>query len=457
MSILIKRARTRRSVLRGFVGGSAVSVALPFLDCFLDDNGEALAAGGAIPVRFGTWYWGMGHTPGYAIKDRASVGEIEFLEECKALIPHRQHINYFSGFNTPLDGRSNAVHKTGWVATRTGAVPPSGDEIVSPTLDLLIADAIGGGTRFRTIDATSTGNPANLYSARSTFGRAAAEISPAALYARLFGPGFVDPNSGEFKPDPKVLALKSVLSGVDEESKALIKSLGAVDQARLDEYFTSIRQVENQLALQLEKPPANANCKVPRAPADMDAVANRRANSVEIDAVLETHRIMTDILVMAIACNQTKVINLVYSDNFSRLRRAGETYTHHTLTHEEPTDVKLGYQPTAFWFNCKSMEAFAGFIDAFAKVREGAGTLLDNMLIFAGSETSYARIHSVDNIPLMTVGRAGGRIKSGLHVPGSGDPVTRVGLTCMRAMGLNIDAWGAKSLRVTKPIGEILV
>ena len=455
MSILIKRQQSRRSVLRGMLGGGAITVALPLFDCLLNDNGEALAAGGAIPVRFGTWYWGMGHTPGHAVNEKAELGEIEFLEECKALIPHRHYINYFSHFSTPLDGHSNSPHRTGWVASRTGVVPPVGDEILSSTLDILVADAIGGGTRFRNLDVTSTGNPVDIYSGRSTFSRAAAEASPVGFYARLFGADFVDPNRGEFKPDPRVMVEKSTLSAIAEESKTLIKSLGAVDKARLDAYFTSIREVENQLALQLEKPPANEMCKVPTAPADLEF--DRRASGVEIETVMATHKIMTEMLVMALACNQTRVFNMAYSDNFSKLRRAGETYTHHVLTHEEPSDVKLGYQPTAFWFNCKSMEACADFISAFAKVREGAGTLLDNVLIYAGSETSYARIHSVDNLPMMTFGRAGGRVKSGLYIPGNSDPVTRVGLTCMRAMGMPMEEWGVKSLHVTKPISEILV
>ena len=62
MTILIKRQIARRSILRGMLGGGALSVALPLFDCFLDDHGEALASGAPIPVRFGTWYWGMGHT-----------------------------------------------------------------------------------------------------------------------------------------------------------------------------------------------------------------------------------------------------------------------------------------------------------------------------------------------------------------------------------------------------------
>src|SRR4051812_14796644 len=50
----------RRRILKGILHGSAVSVALPFLDCFLDGNGEALASGAPIPTRFGTWFWGCG-------------------------------------------------------------------------------------------------------------------------------------------------------------------------------------------------------------------------------------------------------------------------------------------------------------------------------------------------------------------------------------------------------------
>ena len=455
MSILLKRPNTRRSVLRGMLNGGAVTVALPLLDCFLDDHGEALADGAPIPTRFGTWYWGMGHTPGYAVKPRTALGEIEFLEECKALIPHRAHINYFGGFNTPLDGRSNYPHESGWIGSRTGTVPSRNGEVPAPTFDLMIADAIGGGTRFRTLDATSMGNPKETYSARGTFSRADAEVSPVALYARIFGPDFADPNKGQFKPDAKVMVRKSVLSGINRESQKLMQSLGAMDQARLDEYFTSIRQLENQLTLQLTKPAPAEACVVPPAPPN-NAI-ERAAFAVEIDTVQATHRLMTQLIVMALACNQTRVFNLVYSDNFSRVRRAGETYTHHVLTHEEQADPKLGYQPTAFWFNCRSMDACAEFISAFANVREGAGTLLDNMLVFAGSESSFARIHSVDNIPVMTFGKAGGRIKTGLHVVGNGDPITRVGFTLMRVMGMPIDEWGAKSLRTTKPIGEILV
>ena len=79
MSILIKRPAPRRALLRGMLGGAAVSVALPFLDIFLNDHGTALASGAPLPLRFGTWFWAMGHTPNQAI--HADPKELVFLEE----------------------------------------------------------------------------------------------------------------------------------------------------------------------------------------------------------------------------------------------------------------------------------------------------------------------------------------------------------------------------------------
>jgi hypothetical protein len=96
----------RRSLLRGMLGGGAVSVALPFLDCFLNTNGTALASGAPLPVRFGTWYWGLGLTPNNAVAERTStVKGIEFLEQTAALKPHEDYINFYSQFNMPLDDR----------------------------------------------------------------------------------------------------------------------------------------------------------------------------------------------------------------------------------------------------------------------------------------------------------------------------------------------------------------
>ncbi|MGE4064442.1 MAG: hypothetical protein AB7E79_13830, partial [Rhodospirillaceae bacterium] len=103
------------------------------------------------------------------------------------------------------------------------------------------------------------------------------------------------------------------------------------------------------------------------------------------------------------------------------------------------------------------MENWAEFVKAFAQQKEGDGTLLDNVLIYALSDISYAKIHSLDNIPMFTAGTGGGKIKTGYHIQGNGDPGTRLGYTLMKTMGLDIKSWGTLSNTTSKEIGEILV
>ena len=274
------------------------------------------------------------------------------------------------------------------------------------------------------------------------------------LYNRIYGPEFADPNKADFTPDPGVALRKSVLSSFTEQTRDFAKGLGAADRQRLDQYFTSIREIENQLALQLQKPEPNLACVLPERPTEQgtDKIASAR----EIDVVTETHKVMAKILAMAVACNQTRVFNMVFTDNFANVRRKGETYTHHLLTHEEIMDDQLGYQPLSFWFNQRAMEGMADYIEILESIPEGDGTLLDNCLVFASSETNYARLHTIDGVPCYLIGGAGGRVKTGMYVSGGGDPITRVGLTAMQVMGVPVSKWGTKSLATDKTVTEIL-
>ncbi len=440
---------SRRSALKGLVNGAVVTVALPFLDCFLNNSGTALASGAPLPVRFGTWFWGLGFNPGRGVSKKTGAG-IEFLEECQPLVPHRDYINYFSNFNTPLDGRVTLVHFTGWVGCRTGSVPQQVTDIPAPTIDVVVADQIATGTRFRSIDLTATGNPRDSYTARSTGSRNSAEVAPLSMYAKVFGPEFADPNSATFTPDPKLMARQSVLSAVGEHRQNFMKTLGAADKARMEEYFTSIRQIEQRLDLELQKPAPLEACIKPSNPGEQQV-------GTELETVLNVHKMQSELLALAVACNQTRVFNMLYSQALSTLHRRGEAFIHHTLTHEEPEDPKLGYQAQVAWYNVKSFEAMATFINAFKKIKEGDGTLLDNVLIFANSDTNYAKMHALDGIPVMLIGKAGGKIKTGYHITGNGDPISRVGLTAQQAMGMNVSKWGTASMQTSKPISELLV
>jgi hypothetical protein len=440
---------SRRAALKGILGGGAVTVGLPLLDCFLDANGTALAAGGRLPLRFGTWFWGCGMTPPRWVPQKLGAN-YDVPIELKPMEPFKDQITVLSGFKAMLDGRSNFPHTSGNISIRTGTAPNKPDEFENPTIDVLVADFLGTGTRFRSLEVTATGDPRHSYSSRSAGARNASETSPVALYTRIFGPDFQDPNAADFKPDPKIMLRQSVLSAVTDHRDRFMRSLGSADKARLDEYFTSVRQLEQQLQLQLQKPPPAEACAVPKKPAETPV-------GTEVGQAVANHELMAQLIAMALACNQTRIFNVVFSDSASSLRKAGSSTTHHQLTHEEQVDNKVGYQPEATWFVEQSMSAWGAFLRILASIKEGDGTLLDNLLVFGHSDTQFAKTHSVDGIPVMLAGRAGGRLRTGIHVDGNGDPISRIGLTVQQIMGVSVDRWGTGSMQTAKPVSEILI
>jgi Protein of unknown function (DUF1552) len=437
----------RRTVLRGMLGGVSIGVALPFLDVFLDTNGRALAGTTQrIPVRFGTWIWGCGFVPERWVPS-ATGADYKLPPDLEPLEPYKSKIAVFSGYDVKLDGVPNKPHITGCLGLRTG-IPVPNETVRAPTVDVIIGDAISKGTRFSSIEVSTSGIERS-YSYRAAGSPNPSEVSPLALYQRIFGEGFQDPNAASFKPDPSTMVRKSVLSAVAEDRQRLMRTVGADDRRRLDEYFGSIRHLEDQLALQLQPPARVENFTKPLPPADT------AADSM-IDNVMATHRVMAGLLAKSLQCNQTKVINVLLSDTTSNLRRAGSTTTHHTLTHEEPVNPALGYQEQVGWFAQQSMVAYREFLDAMAAIPEGDGTLLDNCLFFAHSDCSIAKAHAVEGIPMIVAGGAGGRVRTGFHMAGRADPATRVGLTLQQAMGLQVEKWGVQSMETNRTITELM-
>lgn len=440
----------RRRVLRGMLNGGAVTISLPLLNCFLNGNGTALAAGGPMPVRFGTWGWGLGMAANIFVPKKTGPN-YELPEEITSLAPIRDHINLFTNVTAYRDTYENLCHYTGWVINRTGAAPKDSNDIPGETIDVTIANQIGRTTRFKSLTATATGDVRNTYSYENSNTPNAPEWSPVKFYTRLFGPEFPDPNAENFTPDPRVMVRKSVLSGVMDETQSLMKQVGAEDRARLDQYFTGLRHLEQQFEQRLTKPEPIAACRPGEGPADDPMMG------YEEEAVAARHRMMTDLMVMAIACDQTRVFNMTYSNASSSTIKPGYEKPHHTTTHEEPVDEKLGYQPTASWFTRRAMESWAYYVDAFTKIKEGDGTLLDNVFIYATTDHGYARVHSLDGLPAFTAGRAGGRVKSGQHIDLGGTAGTRIGYTALRLMGVDTPSWGTKSNNTSQEVGEILV
>jgi hypothetical protein len=444
----------RRSVLQGLLGGTAVYMGLPALDAFLNTNGTAYANGAPLPVRFGTYFWGLGLTDTPAGGTRwvpTKVGPgYEVMPELQAIASLRDKVSVFSGFRVIGDGRANLVHWTGHAAILSGVAPATASRFDGPSFDTKVADAIGTGTRFKTIDVdASVSRTPVSYSTRTGSTFASPDATPLALYTRLFGPGFQDPNSDNWKPDPSIMLRQSVLSAVTEQRHALMKGLSKADQLKMDQYFSSVRDMENQLAVQLQRPEKAESCVKPQAPEELPRAAS-------VDVVNQNTRIMAKLLAMGLACNQSRVFTFVHTSGASETYLAGQSKIYHQITHDEPTDAELGYQPETSKIAGQVMEGLGIFLSELDAVREGDGTLLDNSLVMAFSDTGYAKIHAIENIPIFFAGRAGGRHKAGQHIAGKGDAVTRVSLTAMQLAGAPVGEFGAGSMKTTNPISDVM-
>ena len=117
-------ALDRRLLLRGAFHGTAVTMALPLLDCFLDGNGQALAdTGKRIPTRFGTYFWGCGLTKELFVPKTVGAN-FETTQQLASLEPYKKKISVFSGLRAVVDDNPNFQHWSGLAAITTGIAPP---------------------------------------------------------------------------------------------------------------------------------------------------------------------------------------------------------------------------------------------------------------------------------------------------------------------------------------------
>jgi hypothetical protein len=440
---------TRRFLLRGTCQGAAAVMGMPFLDCFLNSKGQAQTNGRPLPMRFNTFFWGCGLTASLWIPKTAGK-DWEMTVQLKPLEPYRKKLNVFSGLRVPLDSKPNGQHWSGLAAANTGIAPFRSGEFESKTIDQQVAEVISKGVRFRSVAASSSGDPRQSYSSLGGTNLLPSEPTPFSLYTRLFGPGFQDPTKGDWKPDPRIMLQNSVLSAVAEDRHRIMQNLGASDQARMDQYFTSVRQTEQQMEAELQRPNIEAKVSIPEAPSGDLAVNNASPNLRVITPL------MARLGAIALATDQTRVFNLSVSSPQNAMFVPGDPLGFHQSTHEEPVDPKLGYQPRVHEYNVASMELFASFLKELDAIQEGDGTLLDHSVVMAFTDQAYARIHSVDGLPILVAGGAGGRLKTGYHIAADNSPVSRVGLTLQKALGVAVDSWGKESLQIRTPYTELL-
>lgn len=411
----------RRDVLRGVLGGAAFTVGLPWLE-------STARASDGFPKRFVVWVWGNGNRPDQWTPVDEGHG-FTLSPELLPLAPQHEKISVLTGLSVLYP--NNVPHWSGIGGLLTGAEVGGNDEdwlVNSISLDQQVANAIGGDTIYRSLQVgVST---ANAFSWNGPNAQNPAEVDPLTLYNRLFGPTFVEPGS-EGVVDPALGFRRSALDAVLEDLNRLSGKVSTADRARLDQHTTGIRELEGRLARLELDPPSYEACTRPPQPAEVyPDVAGR-------PQLYARHAAHADLIAMALACDQTRVVTVQWSEPVDNVLYTGASDGHHNQTHNEP-----GNQPEVHAITVQIMEGFQRFLQALDDVPEGDGTLLDHSLVLGCSDVSEGRTHSLDEMPVVLAGSACGALQTGQHVRYNRKNSNALGLSLLRAMDVPVSTFG---------------
>ena len=296
------------------------------------------------------------------------------------------------------------------------------------SVDQAIAQSIGAATAHQSLEfGVLTGDNATVFSRMSYAGASqpvAPEPSPSEMFDRLFGDLDVDPGAIE--------ALKaqrgSVIDLVKGDLESLSSAYGTEDRVKLEAHLDAMREIEKRNDL------VAPVCEVPA-----DPQSGPGGNS-QFPAV---SRLQIDQLVMALACDLTRVASLQWSKAVSgvRFEWLGIEQGHHDLSHLGNSDPTMTSTITAI--NTWYAEEVAYLLSRLDAVPEGDGTLLDNTLVVWGNELSRGNTHGHDPVPFVLAGGAGGAFETGRWLQVDGHPHNRLLVSLCHAMGVDdIDTFG---------------
>jgi hypothetical protein len=447
----------RRTLLRGTLGGIAVSVGLPPLELMFNSNATAHADGSALPKRLGIFFWGNGVKLDRWNPEMTGAG-FELSPALAPLAAHRDHVSVVSGMNV-MTGNERG-HHAGCVGILSGAAMISqphpnstyASTFSKPSIDQVAAAAIGQSTRFKSLElGISTrvikveGTTLAYLSHNGPDSPNPPEYDPSKLFDRVFGADFMQPSAASPVLVSRRLR-KSILDAVAADVTGLQNRVGVRDRQRLAQHMDNIRSIEKRLTGDASAP-ALTTCAPQARPS---AVADQNGR----EQIAERMKAMSDLTAMALACDQTRVFSIMFSGSVGSTVywQIGTDIGHHTLSHDEAGDQPLVHQSTVF-----TMEQFATLLGSLKAVGEGDGTLLDNCAILASSDVSDGREHSIEDYPIVVAGRGGGALRTGVHYRSDAENTSQVLLTVLRAAGLPLSEFGEDGGHVTQGCSAIEV
>ena len=434
-SRLITQPLSRRALLRGL----GVTMALPWLESIPvwgDDTTNKRSS--EPPVRFACLFSGNGfHSKEWWAKgegDKMELGKV-----LESLRPHREKLLFLRGLYNQ-EALIGGIHSCQTGNLLTGAHLSNGGEIKSGvSCDQVIAQRLKGQTKVPSLVlgtepsiAALHKNYSMIYSSHISWSSETTptplELYPALAFDRLFR-------------DEVGRADKSVLDAVTEDTRGLRNIVSKSDQRRLDEYLSSVREVEQRIE-QAGKAGRLQGWRPTLLKPDMP----RPADGIPQD--IDQHmRLMCDILVLAFRTDTTRVCTLKLNNDHSSLRFPHlkvDYMIHHLLSHTDGADWLKVNQ-----FFAQQVAYIATKLD---QVQEGERTLLDNSMILYLSSMMTGN-HNNDQLPVVMLGKGGGQIKTGRVLDYLNKPnrkMCSLYLSLMDKAGVHLDAFGDSKERLAE-------
>ncbi len=403
---------------RTFLRGLGTTLALPFLDAMVPAFAATPRAGAVKPaVRLAFLYVPNGIIQKGWLPSQTGSG-FEFASTMKSLEPYRDNLLVLSNL-AQVQGRAlgdgAGDHARAGATWLTGVHPKrteGADIAAGISADQIAAQELGKKTQLSSLEIgleepTLAGGCDSGYSCaytntiswRTPTSPNPMEVSPRAVFERLFGDGDSTDPAARIK---QMNEDRSILDFVREDVSTLKPGLGARDKSKLEEYLDGIRDIERRIQ-KAEQQSATLKMPVMEKP-------------TSIPDEFEDHaKLMSDLMVIAFQTDMTRVVSFMMAREGSNrsYRSIGVADGHHSVTHHQNDPEKIAKTMKIDELHVRS---FAYLIDRMKSTPDGDGSLLDHSLLLYGSSISDGNAHTHHDLPLVLAGGGGGQLKGGRHI-----------------------------------------
>ncbi|MDB4809691.1 DUF1552 domain-containing protein [bacterium] len=438
----------RRTVLRG----AGLTLGLPMLEV-MKSSAATLHPGDSpeSPVRMACVFF----PNGAIMPDWKPTGDGEqwtLSKTLKSLTPFQSKLNVIENLAHDngrgyADGAGDHARCASTFLTASRPVKTSGNIRLGISVDQIAAAQLSGETRLPSLElglepSRNAGSCDSGYSCayssniswRNETQPMPKEVTPRMAFERMFG------NAEMGDRHERNMLRQSILDLAREDANDLMRRVTRTDRRKLDEYFSSIREIE----IRIQRSEKEDQAALP----DLEVPFGR------VEAFREHARLMYDLMAIGFQTDTTRVATLML-DNAGGNRRyteVGIKDAHHQMSHHQN---RIELVEKLQKIDQYLVEQFAYFLGKLDSIPEGDGTLLDHSMVLYGSGISDGNRHRHEDLPIVLAGGAGGQFKTGslIRPVGNEVPMGNLFLSMLDAMGTPVDAIGDSSGRLTELSG----